>query len=1549
MKKRLLSSFLSLALLLTMLPVSALAAETLAEFNFYHDVYEYNPVAQEYIEVYGEQRSALNAALEENEVGPENQTNANPVQTIMPPDGKGVTTNNNGLPQMTSTYNGKEYTWVCIGFGARRVQGGDTGLILWNDENLSGYTVTFRTDYVTNYGYVDYVWAQADRMEDTAPQEFRTVTFSFDLGSYYLDENSEGPGPNVALNIPDGLDFSNATMSVYGSNTSYSSPSKIQEAVSSGTDITELDSVTNGKLTAKWPDGYYLNDLNDALEAVYGYAHYYIRITCEPYEWYGHVEGWRNDTGESFTDGVTVDQSMDGKQFYARYHTNKAYFADPVAAEGYTQINVSKYNDLEDNSMWSQDEFSEIEEKISVPDWTWPSTGFVPVPSEDWSFTVPAPSASSMGENGEVYLTDGEYTWQCVGVRYGYIQNETTDHVNWNEECTITIEDTATLAPYGNQGYIFIEYLWKILGYETAPETYAVEYEFSLPEELSEVDGRKVFSVRHYDDNWGSYDAWDMSGDGYFSTSSLNNMINDVKEANIDIIRAGKSFVVMDGATYDFRDFLAFNEDDGLYFDFAGWKDEADVVHQIGETVELTAEMDADNDGTVTLTPKWEQFDALSDKEYQEAVGTLKFDIFEGDPDYDRENPVLITQWTDADPNTGMYDRLTGNPVVLNENETIHYEVSARINTSLLQSTDPNAITIGNYAQYTFSIDIDPKLEFADEIKDEDGNVTLTYTNSYMKLAETNITGSPEITQNGNEYTVTFDPDNVPENQDGGMHLEFTVNMIVEPENTPGRDVSDELTISGLAFQLKDSANTGEAIETSANVTGSMDLNKLSNAGYHDRFRFYIARNLLMNNDDWQEFFGSLTNPQAYIHALQFMDRKLTNYDLRADTTATLKTNTAMAYTDAITVTPADMTIYEGGSGGYDAVVNETGETVSANSLPHPIFKVLDAPEGIDVTQLTFTNADSGNQWKLTQLEGSSNLYRFTTGAGTDTEVRVQYSDGNNVVVEDEFTPTTDVCKEYTISIYNGNTSGNVTASTEDGKAYLVETNTGTLTVRAVQNDDPVSDIAKTAPVTKLDPGTAAAVEPEGGTTYTLNNTGVQLPENDSKPSLLFDDIIEDSAESTVRTDALKNKADAKLGAVGSNTTRNYEIKYLDLVDANNGNAWITSSAGTDIYWAYPDGTNSSDNFTLLHFKDLHRDGDKSGFDVADITASQIEEVTGLEKTDIGIKFHVGAGGFSPYALVWEESTGGGGGGGGMTSYTITASAGAGGSIDPSGSVSVTSGSDKTFAITADEGYKIADVLVDGESVGAVNEYTFENVRAKHTIEAWFTATGEIPVADPDDTGVSDWLNTDDHIAYMNGYPDQSFRPDANMTRAEAAQMFYNLLLDKEVPATAQFTDVAEDAWYADAVNTLASLGMINGVGGGKYEPTRSITRAEFTAIAMRFADLETGGENIFSDVAANAWYYDYVVGSIQYGWINGYPDGTFRPNNTITRAEVTAIVNRMLNRSADTDYVDAHTDTIRQFIDLNDTHWSYYHIMEAANAHDFTIENGTEDWTGLN
>ena len=296
-------------------------------------------------------------------------------------------------------------------------------------------------------------------------------------------------------------------------------------------------------------------------------------------------------------------------------------------------------------------------------------------------------------------------------------------------------------------------------------------------------------------------------------------------------------------------------------------------------------------------------------------------------------------------------------------------------------------------------------------------------------------------------------------------------------------------------------------------------------------------------------------------------------------------------------------------------------------------------------------------------------------------------------------------------------------------------------------------------------------------------------------------------------------------------------------------------------------------------------------------------------------------------------------------SYVIKASAGTGGSIAPNGTVSVAKGASKSFTITVNDGYEIADVLVDGKSIGIKDSYTFTNVSASHTIEVKFRKTNPQIVTDPEITGVADWLETDDHVVYLHGYPDSSFRPQNQMTRAEVAQMFYNLLLDQNVATTVKFSDVADDAWYAEAVNALASIGVIKGVGNDQFAPDRSITRAEFGAIATRFAKQDDSGVVNFTDVKTSDWFYSSVRTAVSYGWLNGYTDGTFRPLNTITRTEVTAIVNRMLARAGDTAYAHDHGDVMKHFTDVNDSFWGYADIIEATNKHDYAKTDGVESW----
>ena len=648
-----------------------------------------------------------------------------------------------------------------------------------------------------------------------------------------------------------------------------------------------------------------------------------------------------------------------------------------------------------------------------------------------------------------------------------------------------------------------------------------------------------------------------------------------------------------------------------------------------------------------------------------------------------------------------------------------------------------------------------------------------------------------------------------------------------------------------------------------------------------------------------------------------------------------------------ITIESQDITAYTG------------GDSINDDSFPTARYKVT-GTENVTLGEIVVTGK-AGVEYVLSDIEeGEIVLLPWLEEGFVPKAEANALSDNEYDTVEDD-----GQAGKYEIVATNLN---ELTVKTKDGDPVDIDFYPGTLTVRSVSDPDKVLDntvdiaqpVVHSEDDVDTDDGIAVAVIPDGAHFYTngqedLGVLGTDTTDPDANPqiALLFDDILERDAAAQADTQALLAEHAAETGH--ALTENQYEFKYLDLINEYDGNAWVSTDRDITIFWPYPEAVKSSYNdytFSVLHFEGLHREYQ---IDTAEdmenlIDASNVVSISAA-KTDKGVKFSLSGdaanGSFSPFALAWtKESGGSSGGGGGTTRYTITASAEDGGSISPSGSVRVARGSDKTFTIRADSGYEIANVLVDGESVGAVRSYTFENVREKHTIQAQFRAVK--PVADPDHTGVSNWLNAEDHMAYLTGYPDGTFGPNRSMTRAEVTQMFYALLLDQNVKLTVSFSDVPTEAWYAKAVNTLASLGMVDGVGGGRFDPDRAITRAEFTTIAMGFAHRVSEGEAGFSDVSESDWFYPYVMSASQYGWIGGYSDGTFRPNNTITRSEVTTIVNNMLARAADKDYVDAHADSLRQFPDVAEGYWGYYQIMEAVNSHNYTKSDGMEDWTRL-
>ena len=223
------------------------------------------------------------------------------------------------------------------------------------------------------------------------------------------------------------------------------------------------------------------------------------------------------------------------------------------------------------------------------------------------------------------------------------------------------------------------------------------------------------------------------------------------------------------------------------------------------------------------------------------------------------------------------------------------------------------------------------------------------------------------------------------------------------------------------------------------------------------------------------------------------------------------------------------------------------------------------------------------------------------------------------------------------------------------------------------------------------------------------------------------------------------------------------------------------------------------------------------------------------------------------------------------------------------------------------------------------------------------------PPVDPDKPE----LNTEDHYAYIVGYPDGNVKPEGNITRAEVATIFFRLLTDESRnefwSQTNNYSDVSEDAWYNNAVSTLSNAGIIDGYEDGTFKPDGNITRAEFATIAVRFFEATYDGGDLFSDIAGH-WAQDYINEAANAGIVDGYPDGTFQPQQLITRAEAMTMVNRTIDRHPDADHL---LEDMITWPDNLETAWYYEQVQEATNSHAYTMntddeQNLYEIWTEL-
>uniref|UniRef100_UPI004028EDC7 S-layer homology domain-containing protein n=1 Tax=Gemmiger formicilis TaxID=745368 RepID=UPI004028EDC7 len=284
--------------------------------------------------------------------------------------------------------------------------------------------------------------------------------------------------------------------------------------------------------------------------------------------------------------------------------------------------------------------------------------------------------------------------------------------------------------------------------------------------------------------------------------------------------------------------------------------------------------------------------------------------------------------------------------------------------------------------------------------------------------------------------------------------------------------------------------------------------------------------------------------------------------------------------------------------------------------------------------------------------------------------------------------------------------------------------------------------------------------------------------------------------------------------------------------------------------------------------------------------------------------------------------------------------------------------------VSIGKGGNITVTLPDGTDMDEDNRITVTVTDQKREPQEGLTIIikgdlGQKETGETDENGkltVPAVVESEYHRAYVVGYTDGTFGPDRDMTRSEAATIFARLLTQRNgerisAPTKTTFSDVPTNAWYAGYVSYLARYGIAVGYTDGLFHGDEPITRAEFTAMAVRFFDAYGDGDPAimeeysgFWDVSPGHWAAGYIEDAARYGWVVGYGDGTFHADDEITRAEVVTIVNRLLGREADQEYIANHPRGLVLFPDVSKSYWAYYDILEAANGHTASMQDA-ETW----
>lgn len=526
-----------------------------------------------------------------------------------------------------------------------------------------------------------------------------------------------------------------------------------------------------------------------------------------------------------------------------------------------------------------------------------------------------------------------------------------------------------------------------------------------------------------------------------------------------------------------------------------------------------------------------------------------------------------------------------------------------------------------------------------------------------------------------------------------------------------------------------------------------------------------------------------------------------------------------------------------------------------------------------------------------------------------------------------------------------------VTVENETGaieKAFVTHTEDGKITVELPENVK--LDYANRITVTVLNKADDTAVKDmaivisefaqENMEVKTLNGT----TKKDGKVVFppLSEDITDDNGSSDITEEIPGKGEDTDGDGIEDNPGEVVTTTYKVSVNDTKGiihNAFVEIKDGK-VYVTLPDSnTLTTSNQTTVTVLDKDGKAVKGvSVTIKDKTTEKSGTTDANGKVTLPVKSSGGGGGSS-------RPSGGGGGGSyvsNITNITVT---------DKDGkNVSVSKSTDSKGNITL--------TLPNGKELTDGNYYTIKATDSKGNAKSDVNITlkdkkNNSANGTTDKSGVL-VLPAKEHKAYIVGYDDGTFRPDSDMSRAEAAAIFARLIAEEKgesISGKASFADVSSKEWYADYIGYLSKYDIIKGYADGTFKPDAPVTRAEFVSMAVRyyglFNDIQKSGYTVqYTDLTKDSWAYVDIAYAKQIGWLNGYADGTFRGDSNITRAEVVTVVNRATGRTADKAFVNDNLTKINQFTDLKtNTHWAWYDILEAANTHKAVSSADGETW----